>query len=164
MEKLGWLALGLMAVLTACAITSHPGARGNPPRVDQIYSSPNLRPGDTLKIYIRATDPDGDMEKVIVTLGRGDGPGPDFYLSLTYLKREDRSAVSGYLYWHSGKHTSAIEDGRMTLQIQDRAGNLSEPIVLPIHFRWGAEQGAPPPGAFAEKEIGPIMIELQPAG
>lgn len=164
MKRLGLLAFGLIVFLPACATTSHPGKKGSPPVIDQIYASKDVSPGDTLKIYIKASDPDGDMEKVIVTLGRGDGPGPDFYISFTRLKKEDRKAISGYLYWYSGKTTAVLAVGRMTLQIQDRAGNLSNRIILPIHFRWRAQQGSPPPGEFKEEEIGPIMIDIRPQG
>ena len=164
MKRLGLVAFGLMMFLPACATTSHPGKMGSPPVIERFFASKNMRPGDTLKVYIKASDPDGDMEKVIVTLGRGDGPGPDFYISFTGLKKEDRKAVSGYLYWYSGKSTAVFALGRMTLQVQDRAGNLSNQIIVPIYFRWGAKQGSPPPGAFEEKEMGPIMIDVRPAG
>jgi hypothetical protein len=164
MKRLGLLALGLMMFPPACATITHPGKGGSPPVIGKIYASKNLRPGDTLKIYIQASDPDGDMQKVIVTLGRGDGPGPDFYISFTRLKKEDRKAISGYLYWYSGENANSLAHGRMTLQIQDMAGNLSNPIILPISFRWRARQESPPPGEFEEKEIGPIMIDIRPPG
>jgi hypothetical protein len=134
------------------------------PVILQVYASKELPPGDSWKVYLKASDLDGDLKTVIATLGRGEAAGPGFYISLTRLKAGDRKELSGYLYWNSGKGAYVFPSGVMTLQVQDRAGNLSDQVSLPLLFRPGARQGAPPQGVFEEKEIGPIMIVIEPAG
>ena len=134
------------------------------PVIQQAYASRELQPGDTWKVYLKASDFDGDLKTVIATLGRGESPGPGSHISFTSLKAGDRKEISGYLYWNSGKSVHVFPAGIMTLQVQDRAGNLSNQVFLSLLFRAGVRQDLPPQGIFDEKEIGPIMIAIEPVG
>jgi hypothetical protein len=48
----------------------------------------------------------------------------------------------------------------LTVQIQDQAGNFSEPLSFSLSFNPRAHQEEAPPGLFQDKELGPIMIPL----
>ena len=47
----------------------------NPPAIEKSFASDQLRPGALWKIYIRASDPDGDMEGIVSVVEQS-GWGP----------------------------------------------------------------------------------------
>ena len=135
------------------------------PLITRSFASREISPGDTWKVYIHATDHEGDMKSVICAVsqaGRGSYP-------VSYLKvPEGQGAeLSGFIYLNTGAGQS-LPFIHLTLQveIQDRAGNLSRPVSFPLVFNPRAEQETPPPGLFQDQEIGPIMVflDLQTGG
>jgi len=129
------------------------------PVITRSFASREISPGDTWKVYIHATDPEGDMKSIICAVnqaGRGSYP-------VSYLKvPEGQGAeLSGFIYLNTGAGQS-LPFIHLTLQveIQDRAGNLSRPVFFVLAFNPRAEQETPPPGLFQDQEIGPIMVFL----
>ena len=129
------------------------------PVITRSFASREISPGDTWKVYIHATDPEGDMKTIICAVtqaGRGSYP-------VSYLKvPEGQGAeLSGFVYLNTGAGQS-LPFIHLTLQveIQDRAGNLSRPVSFVLAFNPRAEQETPPPGLFQDQEIGPIMVSL----
>jgi hypothetical protein len=133
------------------------------PIIRRSFASPAIRPWDTWKVYLDAFHPDGLMKNIVCTI---DQPGRASYPpSFTRIKEENRKELSGYIYLNtmtsSGLNFVTIS---LTVQIQDNSGNYSRPAVFPLSFLSNARQESPPPGIFKNKDLGPIMIQLRPAG
>jgi hypothetical protein len=134
------------------------------PVITAYFAATELRAGDTWKIYLTAADPDGDMKYIVASIDQA-GMGA-YSASYTRIPKERKKEFSGYVYLNtmsSAAYTSTIfYNLRLTLQIQDRAGNYSQPVVVPLNFEYRAGAQTPPPaGKFEEKDLGPIMISLK---
>ena len=130
------------------------------PVISQSFASSSLGQGDIWKVYLNASDPDGDMKYIVCTIDQpGIGTSP---VSFTRIKEENRQQLSGYIYLNTagvdGLNFSSLT---LTVQIQDRAGNFSDPVSFSLQFRMGVRQETPPTNTFQEIELGPIMITLQ---
>ncbi|HEX7371328.1 MAG TPA: hypothetical protein VF372_00810 [Thermodesulfobacteriota bacterium] len=132
-----------------------------PPVIEQSFASKAMKKGDTWRMYLRASDPDGDMKTIIAYFERGAGGGTTA-VSHTRIKENDRQEISGNLYWYPGPDSYAVPEMVMTIQIQDMAGHFSKPVSLPLRIQLSGSQELPPEGAFQEKELGPVMITLRP--
>ncbi len=133
--------------------------RSGVPIITRSFASREICPGDTWKVYIHATDPEGDMKTIICEVsqaGRGSYP-----VSYVKVPEGQGAEFSGFIYLNTGTG-QGISFVHLILQveIQDRAGNLSRPVSFPLVFNPRAEQEPPPPGLFQDKEIGPVMVSL----
>ncbi len=130
------------------------------PVITQSFASSALRPGDTWKVYLKASDPDGQMKNLYATIFQpGMGPYP---LSITRIKEGDGKNLSGYFYLNTGNELAMqFVNIILTVNIQDRAGHFSEPAVFPLAFYIGSAQQNPPSGIFQEKDLGPIMVTIR---
>ncbi len=137
----------------------------NPPVIGQSFASNQLRPGDQWKIYVLASDPDGDMETLIAVV---DQPGMGSYpVSLTKIKEENGKELSGYFYLNTsgpfGRDFLHNQELVVTIQIRDKARHTSQPVTLSVLLLSGQTPKTPPAGVFKENELGPIMVTLRPA-
>ena len=131
------------------------------PVIEQSFASKAMRKGDTWRIYLKASDPDGDMKTIVAYLGGG-YMGGTTAASHTRIQENDRQKINGYLYWYPGFDSYAVPEMVMTIQIQDMAGHFSNPVSLPLRMELSGSQESPPQGVFQEKDLGPVMITLQP--
>jgi hypothetical protein len=136
----------------------------NPPVIEKSFASNQLSPGDPWKIYIRATDPDGDMESIVSAVEQtGAGAYP---ISFTKIKAENGKELSGYIYLTTSvpmRHTFLYnQELTVTVQIKDKAGHLSRPVSFKVVLLARQVPKAPPEGVFKEVELGPIMVTLRP--
>lgn len=134
------------------------------PSITGYFAAGEIRGGDTWKIYLNASDPDGDMKYIVASIDQA-GLGA-YSASYTRIAKERRKEFSGYVYLNtmsSASYTSTIfYNLSLTIQIQDRAGNFSPPVVVPLNFEYRAgAQVLPPSGKFEEKDLGPILIILK---
>ncbi len=140
-----------MAHAAAPVITSH-------------FAPSDLRPGDAWKIYLKASDSDGDMRYIVATVKQaGVGVYP---VSLTRIREENRKELSGYVYLNTmvgSSYSSLTFYGlTLTLWVKDRAGNFSDPVEVPLTFGSRVEaQASPPAGAYQDQDLGPVMIFLR---
>ncbi len=127
------------------------------PVITESFASREIRPGDTWKVYLQASDPDGDMKTIYCIL---DQPGAGTYpVSITRIPEDQRRQLSGYLFLNTGAVAGfAFGNLFLKLQIRDRAGNYSEPVSFSLSFNPRAQEEEPPPGLFQDRELGPIMI------
>ena len=132
-----------------------------PPVIEQSFASKAMKKGDTWRMYLRASDPDGDMKTIIAYFERGAGGGTTA-VSHTRIEENDRQEMNGYLYWYPGPDVDGFPEMAMTIQIEDMAGHFSKPVSLPLRIQLSGSQELPPEGAFQEKELGPVMITLRP--
>ena len=133
------------------------------PVISETYASKQINPGDTWKVYLKASDQDGDMESIVAVINMvGSGTHP---VSFTRIMDGNRKDLSGYL---SLSTTNPSGDAwlnnltlTLTVQIKDRVGHLSQPATFPLEFNRRYAQEPPSPGVFPEQYLGPIMITLR---
>lgn len=131
------------------------------PLIHKSYAAGKITPGDTWKVYLNASDLDGDMKYIVCTV---DQPGVGVYpASFTRVGEGQRKELSGFLYFN----TAGFEDLSfltltLTVQIQDMAGHFSPPAAFPLLLAAADPQEPPPDGEFDETNLGPIMIRLRP--
>ena len=127
------------------------------PVITGSFASREIQPGDPWKVYLQASDPDGDMKAIYCVLDQaGTGPYP---VSITRIPEDQRRELSGFLFLNTGG-VAGFASGNLSLklQIRDMAGNYSEPVSFSLSFNPRAQQEEPSPGLFQDKELGPIMI------
>ena len=133
------------------------------PVLTETFASQKMNPGDTWKVYLKASDPDGDMDSVVAVVDMvGSGTHP---VSFTRIMDGSRKELAGYLSLNT---TNPSGDAwlnnltlKLTLQVKDRVGHLSKPVTFPLEFNRRYVQESPPAGVFPEQYLGPIMITLR---
>jgi hypothetical protein len=165
----------LVAALAGCAtpekkgagIPSEPSQPARFPRavpvITQSYASPQISPGSNWKVYLKASDADGDMKAFFCTIHQ---PGVGIYpVSITRIKEENQKELSGYLFLNvSAFRNLDLLELTLTVQIQDRAGQFSEPANFPLSINSRYAQQPPPAGVFQDNSLGPVMIQLRTVG
>ncbi len=175
MKKAPLLALVLSAVF-AFAATSYatvnisgpiaePSAAGGAPVIAEAYAAPTIYPGQTWRVYLKASDPSGGMRYIVSEVSQpGAGESP---VSYTRVKGDDAKELNGYVYLNtagpSGYASLYFSTLTLTIQIKDNAGRYSRPVELALYFdpRAPGEQATPPAG-LQNRDLGPIMIPLHP--
>jgi hypothetical protein len=165
-----WLIAGAgcaAAVKKNAEAPAQPGEAAKPPQaaavILQSYASPQIAPGRTWKVYLKASDADGDMKEFVCVIHQ---PGVGTYpVSLTRIKEGNQKNLSGYLYLNvpSFRNLDFVEL-TLTVQVKDRAGQFSEPVKFPLSINSRYGQELPPEGVFQENDLGPIMIDLRAVG
>ncbi len=130
------------------------------PVIIQSFASPEIRPLETWKVYVKASDSDGGMKNLYASVFQyGMGPYP---LSITRIKEADSKDLNGYFYLNTGHDAGMnFKNLILTVYIQDKAGHFSAPAVFPLAFNERSVQQTPPQGVFQEKDLGPIMVNLR---
>jgi hypothetical protein len=142
-----------------------PKPSGKPPMITNLYAPEQVGYGDSLKIYIAAEDPDGDMLRIAVSvsqLGWGDYP-----TDWTYLKSGNQKSFKGYLQWNTrSSHASILPDWtQVTLKVSvfDKTGNESNEVVMPLKFSSFKVSYPPAPAPFDQDgmpRLGHINVDL----
>ena len=92
-----------------------------------------------------------------------DQPGRGSYPAARIpLEGEQRKGFSGYIYLNTFSSSPLIFTTlTLTVQIQQMSGGFSRALSFPVSILHRAEEEPPPPGVFAEVDLGPIMIQLE---
>ena len=134
-----------------------------PPTVTESFASKEMRPGDTWKVYLKASDPGGDMDYILATVFQ---VGKKIYpVSFIKVRGENGKEINGYIYLNTlvpGYEFLNFSSLNLTVQVKDRAGHFSEPVDFPLSFYPRAVQGSPSPGVFKDQTLGPVMTTLKP--
>ena len=133
------------------------------PVITQAFASKQLALGDTWKVYLNASDPEGDMEYIVCAISQ---PGVASYpATRTNIRERWQKDLSGYLYLTTGnERTLEFLTLRLTVQIQDKEGHYSKSVSLPFTFTPKPRREDPPSGIFKEQSLGAIMINLMDTG
>ena len=129
------------------------------PVITRSFASSQICLGDTWKVFLNASDPEGDMRAFYCIIEQ---PGVGTYpVGLTKIPEDQQRELSGYLYLTTAG-MAGMNFGTLVLrlQIQDATGNFSEPISFSLSLNPRAHQEEAPPGLFQDKPLGPIMISL----
>ena len=151
-----------LSMATGCATFSSPeiGEKATPV-ITQSFASKEVRTGDTWKVYLQVSDPGGEMRNIYAVI---DQPGVGQYpLSILRVKPENRKELSGYIYLSTATPVAPLYfiNLMLTVQVQDRSGNFSQPVVFPLSINNRSTQEVPPQGVFKEDALGPVMVTLK---
>jgi hypothetical protein len=146
-------------------VQSHAQTKGSPPVINFAWAQETIRQGNDWRIYISATDPDGDMARIYCRLNQsgGDNNRPD----ITRIKKEMEGKLTGYLVLrtYSSQDFSGVSL-TLTVIIEDREKNESKPIVFPLRFNGEgvksppADRVSPDLAKELNQRIGHIGIDL----
>ena len=147
------LVLGLMVF---CA-TKDSIAQGGPPVLEKVWASPVTPSGDLLKIYIKASDPDGDMTWLCVAAGRGKQVTTGaFSIRLT---KEAGKSLNGYIYWDTSRAEKNIS-GTAAIWLEDSKGQQSETKSVFVEIKAGKDVKAEEaPAEFQDVPIAPVLLD-----
>ena len=154
----------LVVLFFVLAFVFGPAPAFGQPVVTQSFASPELVPGDTWKVYIRATSAEASMKYIFVSIQQA---GVMAYpISITRLKGENQKDFSGYLTLTTVSAGRPLDFAvlKLTINIRDDKGRFSEPVEFPLTFNPRASVKNPPEGVFQDRDLGPIMIQLRPVG
>jgi len=142
-------------------------AGSNPPVITHAFTVDKIKYGDTLRVYIEAEDPRGEMFKIATVVDQaGSGRYPT---SWVYLKSMDRKHFKGYLQWNTfSSKTPYVSEWTpitLTVSVFDKFGNESNAFVFPITFESGVKRASsykvPPPFDQGDlKKLGSIDVDL----
>jgi hypothetical protein len=139
----------------------------NPPVITHAFTVEKIKYRDTLKVYIEAEDPQGEMVKIATVVDQTvSGRYPT---SWVYLKPTDRKHFKGYLQWNTfSSKTPYVSEWTpitLTVSVFDKSGNESNAFSFPITFESGVKRASSyrVPSPFDQsdvKKLGYINVEL----
>ena len=133
------------------------------PTVEAIEAQKEIGEGNLWKIYLRASDPDGDLDKLHVTFGQ---PGGGSYSPDLLVQKATMKSLNGFvLVWarlQGGGSTGDIY-GDVEIRVEDRAGNMSAPKVFQFTLLQfgGEDQFVPANGFDTRNNLGQADFPLQ---
>jgi hypothetical protein len=121
--------------------------------------------GTTLKIYLEAEDPNGDMAKIATTVDQvGYGHYPTDFI---FLKSQYGKHFRGYVQWNTFSSKAGFLDEwtRITVKVAviDKMGRMSNEFEFPFTFETGVARAPNPPSPFDQGDlprVGNVSIEL----
>jgi hypothetical protein len=133
--------LSLFPIFVGLMTNTHAQTKGEL-IVNFAYATEKIRQGDTWKIYLSVTDPEGNMHQVVCRIER---PKESFYRpSTVYLKKGMEKQFTGYFVLHTNHHEE-VADFVLALSILDRAGDVRKTLRFPLEFDGSAEPMKPLP-------------------
>ena len=120
-------------LLCGCAAYQHPGDTtdaDHPPVIVATYAPEVIRPGSVWRVYLKATDPDGDMKQIDAVMWQ---TGFGYYpTDITWIRKDDAKEVAGYLYLNTPPEPTLLSDRFvLTLLVLDRQGTSTASLLLP---------------------------------
>jgi hypothetical protein len=136
----------------------------HPPQWEATYAAEWAEPGAVWRMYLKGTDPDGDMQFIHLWMDVSNRAFTPIRLT---IDPDQRHNLSGYLIlqtWEFGPDHSlfVIEPVRFLVTLEDRAGHRSETVEIYLRFQMGVKQPKPPAGVFADRLLGRIPVTLFP--
>jgi len=161
-KKLLAIFLSLLSLVVGYAILKAAEDRreNRPPVITRSFASKEVKPRESWKIYLNASDPDGDMQTIFAVIEQ---PGLGKYpVSIIRIKEENQKELSGYIHLNTSV-SDKLDFLTLTLMvhIRDKAGNFSNPANFTFSFNSRSVREAPPQGIFKDQDLGPIMINLR---
>jgi hypothetical protein len=168
-RKLWVLGVAVLMLTTACAYFRGMKERERiygteSPVIHESFASKQAIPGEPWKVYLKASDPGGDMDRVVAKVFQ---PGKGTYpISFTGIKPENGKDLSGYVFLNtqapSGVGWMDFLEIQLSVQIVDKAGHFSDPVSFSLFLSARSTQELPTPGHFKEQNLGPILVNIVP--
>ena len=163
-KTLGFLLL-LLIVLVPLGMKSDAQGKGRPPDIIFSWAQDKIRRGEDWRIYIVASDPDGDMHRIYCRIEQGGGQL--YRMDISSVSRGMGGQLVGYLALRTFSSTDLGGTSlTLTLIIEDREKNESRPVRFPLTINGEVRRSPPanliPPGIEKEldKRIAYISIDL----
>lgn len=127
------------------------------PVITHSFASKQMKPGDIWKVYLSASDPNGDMKYIVGVIERGGS-----HLNVIKLNEKNRHHFSGYIYLNTSGTSAWLNliNLTLTIWIKDSDGHPSQPVLFPLSFQTNVIPEKPPQDLFEEQDLGPIMTQL----
>jgi len=158
------LLLVFVAGCTTCKGVKTAQDGGTPPMILDSYAAESVRPGATWRVFLKAQDPDGDMQSIIAELFQ---PGIGYYpVDFTYTKGADREGFAGYLILRTPRDYNLLQEYiEVKLTLLDCEANKSEPVNFTLRFDnksgYGPQEVPEKWQGAAERKLGTIMVEIR---
>jgi len=134
-----------------------------PPMITESFASKEMRPGETWKVYLKASDPGADMDYILATVFL---VGTKAYpVSFIKVREGNGKEINGYIYLNTQVPEYEFlnfSSLNLTVQVRDKVGHFSPPVEFPLSFNPRAVQDQPPSGVFKDQTLGPVMTTLKP--
>jgi hypothetical protein len=135
------------------------------PAITESFASKQVTMGKSWRVYINASDPDGDMDQIVCYVDFQAGLLQPYPISNTKIGKDQQKNLSGSLYLDTSGLLRPISI-TLIVQIRDQAGHFSAPVSFSVNIGEPSQkqneiwQEEPPRGIFQDKNLGPIMITL----
>jgi hypothetical protein len=117
--------------------------KGSAPVIDFAWAQEKIRQREDWRIYISATDPDGNMSRISCRVDQVGGG--DYRPDITNVKKGMEGKLTGYLVLRTNSPQDLYGVSlTLTLIIADRGGNESKPVFFPLTIN-GERMKPPPP-------------------
>ena len=159
-------ALGGLVVLSLALSLSTVGVRDvqaahNPgsPRIEAVYASTEIAPGDVWHIYLKGSDANENLRFIHVWVVVPGAPSTPIRLT---VDRDQRGSLSGYLTLNSFEFGGNIDDlfgppVYLRIMLESGLGRQSEAKTMQVSFYYGAKQPLPHRG-FSDRWLGRIPV------
>lgn len=161
------LFLALMAiplVIASCATVGNRKTEsvGSPPVITDSFAATEVSHGDSWKVYVKASDPDGDMRYLAYSIRVS---GQDGHTNRVGVRKGDRAELLGYLNISFPPAQDAWGEWAnltLTLYVQDSQRNTSEKVSFTTALSRGVKQASPlaPFDIGGLKALGHIWVQL----
>ena len=152
--------LSLASAVLGLWINSHAQTKEEPLIVNFVYAPEKIRQGDTWKIFLSITDPEGTMHRVDCRIEQS---GTNYYnWSTIYLKKGMEKQFTGFFALNTN-YPDRLDDFVLELSILDRPGNVKKTFRFPLEFDGSGGPTKPfPPGLEKDlnRRIGTIDIHF----
>lgn len=135
------------------------------PVITQSFASKQVTMRENWRVYINASDPDGDMDQVVCYVDFQAGLLQPYPISHTKVENDQQKNLSGYVYLDTSGLLRPITI-ILVVQIRDKAGHFSAPVSFSVNIgelsrkQKEIRQESPPRGIFQDKNLGPLLIVL----
>ncbi|MBU2547105.1 MAG: hypothetical protein KKB20_01720 [Proteobacteria bacterium] len=151
--RLAVLLLAAGIVVPACAGLTRPPAIGDrPPVIGAVFASPTVVYGQTWQIFIKASDPDGDLDEVLFSIQQAGRLYNPLHGGMP-LPSWGQAVLDGYFWLELSP--SIISGGPLdlvlSLELVDRGERRSRRVDLPLHI--GTRPSSTPPAGFSDRPI-----------
>ncbi len=145
------LVLGMMVLGSAMVCSAQEA-----PKIEKVWAPAEFNFGSVLKIYLKASDPQGDIRWVYVTAGGSGITKPSGAVPIRVKK--GTKDLNGYVYWDSSKAPQKSGSATLEIMVEDMKGNESEGKSVTVKMVAKGAKAEKAPADFQEVEIGPIMM------
>ncbi|MCU0588707.1 MAG: hypothetical protein MUF52_11200 [Syntrophobacteraceae bacterium] len=160
-----------LLVLSGCApvqmqqaqpIQSQAVGAADAPRMEDGFAVSSLWGGQTWRVYLRGSDPDGDMSHLWVVVTQ---LGKRTDTVIIPLRGAEQARFSGFLTLDTPSWIRTWDFVRVEVRIRDRAGNLSEKATFEAQIGFPTQESLPSRWADAtQSHLGTIFFEFMDDG
>ncbi len=133
------------------------------PVLEAAWAQSEFGDGAMWKICVRASDPDGDLDKVFITIDQLGGTYPGEFIIVPESQRKTTNGAVLFWAYVKGFSTSPIICGTAQIHVEDRAGNMSDSrtIEFTVLLIGPKDKGDLPPGFKRNVILGQMDFPLQ---